>query len=309
MTNVLRIDDFTLSYTIIKYKKIPYLITTPHGIFIEKDKIYRINYQDNIYRVQLHKQSYWCDLAIFKFIDKIKIKSKEVKILKAHSKLYNLRIHNKKKTISGIIEDFCYHCHLNINGGNRILFYQMKSFDKIEHGDSGTGFYSENKLIGLISKCDDNIGLIVPAFYIFEILNRDNNLSPHLPLKLKMDGSKVVLAEKYYTIPEGFEIKKFDNLIVNNGNVYCFEVKDNIPIDVYLQIYGKIGNQIKISNDKKIYKLVVKDLNTKLKYPFISNVSLKEKEEFKNNTYQDIWFDITIKNTKKYDLMENNLIV
>lgn len=290
MNNKIFIDKYILSYTIIKYKKLIYLVTTPHGIFIEKNKKYQVNYNDENYMVTIYKQAYWCDLAIFKFTEKFKGKINELLILKSNPKIYHLKVENNEKKIKGFIENFVYLCYLDINGGNRILYYQLKILDGlVKQGHSGTGIYTKNKLIGIISNVTNNKAFLVPSFFILKLLNEKiSDYSPYLPLKLTLLENKVIVLEKYSGLYRGFIIEKFDKLPVNDGLVYCSEIKDNIPIDVYLQMFGKLNNYIVISNNKFNYKLKIKNLNNYLKYPFISNISLKEKESLDKITFQDI---------------------
>ena len=290
MNNKLYIDDYILSYTIIKYKKQIYLITTPHGIFIDKDIEYPFNYNDNRYFVKLYRQSYWCDLAIFNITSEFPHNYNEIKILQSITKIYNLRVNNYENNIKGVISNISNLCHLDINGGNRNLYYQLETIDNINQGMSGTGMYSNNKLIGLISNSSGNKSFLVPSFFIIKMFNeKTSDYSPYLPLKLTMENNKVMLVNNYSALKRGFIIEKFNNLIVDKGHVYVNEIKSNIPIDVYLQIYGTTNNYIVISNNKLNYKIKIQDLNNHLKHPFISGISKKEKEQLNKTLFQDIW--------------------
>jgi hypothetical protein len=154
---------------------------------------------------------------------------------------------------------------------------------------SGSGFYDKKNLIGLVSHIDKKNSYLIPGFYINKLLDEEfSNYSPCIPIKLTMKDGEIVLFENFNRIDRGFVIKYFDGLKVNNGNIFSYELRDNIPIDIYLQIYGKVGKTIKISDGKLDYELEVENLNNHLSFPFISGVSIEDKSSVKI-TYQDLW--------------------
>ena len=279
------IGDYKLSVTPIKYKSVIYWATTPHGIFIESGKKYLLNYNERDYECELHKQSYWCDLALF--VCDIKIKMKKTKVLKAHNYLKDLTIKNEK--IKGFVSEFCYQTHLDINGACRNLFYKIDITDgKVCEGDSGSGLYKKDRLVGLISHLgrEENTCFCVPVYFVLKVLEKESDFISFLPLKLTMVKKEVIVIEKYNDVEAGYKIKKIDNLNVENGMVYVGELKDYIPLDTYVHIYGEKDGIIKISDKKSEYKLRVMDMNSYLKYPFVSGVS--EKPDSKH-IYQDLW--------------------
>ena len=202
------------------------------------------------------------------------------------------------------IEKFSYLCHLDINGGNRNLYYQMKvSSGIVSQGTSGTGIYYKDKLIGIISNAVEKTALLVPSFFIIKVLDEKNsNYSPFLPLQLTMKENQIILVNSYLGLLKGFTITKFDDLFVNNGMVYCSEIKDSLPIDVYLQIFVRTNSIITISDGKFIHKLKIKNLNDYLKIPFISGITREERNKIKKTTFQDIWDDSINKNLLAHNL-------
>lgn len=308
MFGILEINSYKLSITPIKFNDIIYWITTPHGLFIEKDKEYLMKLDDNIYKLKLWKQAMWCDLAIFNCDEIISLKIKKLKILKSHNALYNISVKNKQYNLDGFLEKFYYSPYLDINGANRTLFYQINLFDKIEEGMSGSAFYNKDILIGLASsKSDDGMkSFLIPGFFIVKLLNESiSNYSPFLPIKLTIQDNKTILFEDYKNIKKGFHIKKFDSLKLNKCcEVYSTELKDNIPIDVYLQLFKKIGDIVRLDDGKCNYNLDVYNINDNLRYPFVSNVSLDVKSS-SGVCYQDLWLDRD--NSEALYLINNNL--
>ncbi|ADO67150.1 hypothetical protein crov117 [Cafeteria roenbergensis virus] len=308
MTNYLHIDEYILSYTIIKHNKKIYLITTPHGIYINKNREYTFIKDTIEYNCKLYKQSYWCDLAIFNITSKITLKISELKILKSSNLINQLQVQSKNNHIIGNISNIVYLCHLDINGGNRIIYYQMNILKgTITQGCSGSGMYHKNKLIGLISNTNKDATLLVPSFFILKVLTESkSNYSPYLPIKLTMEKDKIILLNSYLGLKKGCTIVKFNNLIITKGHVYCSEIKDNIPLDVYLQIFCTVNEIVNISDGKFIHKVKIKNLNDYLTIPFISGISREEKNKITKITFQDIW-DINTPETIK--LLNHNLSI
>ena len=292
MSGIIHIGDNELSITPIKYKKNIYWVTTPHGIFIERDKIYHMKFRKKIYKLMLKKQANWTDLAIFESIpeQKIPLKINQLKIIKAHPNILGIKIKNSQHNISGILSECNYSTYLDIAGVNRTLFYKIKLLNEIKPGMSGSAFYDrKDNLIGLVSHCDKDYGYLIPGFFILKLIDEESSdYSPYLPIKLFMEDGNIIVFEKVNDIERGFVIKYFDELKVTNGSIYSFELRDNIPIDIYLQIFCNLGKKLKISDGKINYELEVENLNNHLKFPFISGVSLEEKRKT-SISYQDLW--------------------
>ena len=306
MKDCLKLDDFTLSYTLLKVRKKIYLVTTPHGIFICKNREYPFIKNDKEFKCKLYKQAYWCDLAFFEIINKNKIKLSELKILKSNPSIYNLSVENRDIKIKGFIEKFCYLCHLDINGGNRNFYYQMSVLKGVvDKGSSGTGIYCKDRLIGIISNCIEKKAFLVPSFFILKVLDEKlSDYSPYIPFQLNMIGNDVILQNSYLGLKKGFIFKKFNGLSVNKGMIYCSEIKDNIPMDVYLQIFCSANDIITISDGKFIHKIKIKNLNDYLKVPFISGISREDRNKINKLTFQDIWCDLSVENIR---LINHNL--
>lgn len=292
MSGILYIDDYELSITAVKHKKKIYWVTTPHGIFIEKDKLYIMKFKKKEYKLILDKQAYWTDLALFVNASEknIPLKILQLKVLKSHPSILKTKVYNYQYNISGIISNINFYTFLDITGTNRSIFYQITTFKSYQSGMSGSGFYDNKKnLIGLVSHCDKDFGYLIPGFFILKLINeKSSDYSPYLPIKLDMENSNVIIKENYNEINTGFIIKYFDKLKVSNGHIYSYEFRDNIPIDVYLQTFGFLGKKIKISDGKLNYELEVENLNNSVDFPFISGVSIKEKTHT-SISYQDLW--------------------
>lgn len=302
MMMTIEIGDFRLSVTPIKYNSNIYWITCPHGIFIDSDKEYTMIFNSKPYNLRLYKQAYWCDLAIFVSIEKVPIKKKNLKILKSHPKLLNLNVKNSIYNLKGTLTKFNYNKYLGIRDGNRNLNYEITlNTGRISNGMSGSAFYHIKKqkktttefLIGILSFTidDPTKGYLVPGFFILKLLNeKKSNYSPFLQLKLKMDKGNVVLSEDCYGIKKNTILVRFNNLIISRACIYVSELKDNLPIDVFLQIYGELDTKLSITDDKdNDYELTIENLNDYIENPFISGVSNDIKGE--RITYQDIWME------------------
>lgn len=300
MKDFIKIDEYILSYTLVKIRKKVYLVTTPHGIFIDKNYDYTFTRNSKEFKCKLLRQAYWCDLAIFEITTKNKFKIFELKILKANSSIYNLRVENKSKRIKGLIENFSYLCYLDIHGGNRNMYYQMNVYNgNIDKGSSGTGIYIKDRLIGIISNQIDKKALLVPSFFILKILDEKlSDYSPYIPFQLDMKDDEVILVNSYLGLKKGFVIRKFNGLPVNKGMIYVSEIKDSIPLDVYLQIFCSYNDYVTISDSRFIHKIKVMNLNDYLNVPFISGISREEKNSLSKLTFQDIWDVSSSENTR-----------
>lgn len=310
MTSMIDLGDFISKITPIKYQKQIYWVTTPHLVFIDKDREYKVNYNDLNFNVKLYKISYKWDLAIFKSCEKINIKLNELKIIKSNKIIYNSKIYNSDKTIEGIVTSFEYIHHLELKRYNRNLFYGVTINDGlIDIGDSGSGFYTKkNQLIGLIAKINNekNKCFLVPGLFIIKLLNEiDTDFIPYLPIKLDIGEKYSYLVEKFNTLPKGYEIKKFNKKqVVNKIMVYYKEINDYIPFDVYFMIVAKKNKKIFINE----HKFKIKDLNDYLKAPFVSGITQKEFDSITTETYQSLYLKKHTTSDPDYYqyLIENN---
>ena len=300
--------SYLLTCQPIKYKNEIYLITTPHGIYINPDKKYYYYSNKTKYYITLYKQAYWCDLAIFKFVDNITLSINETRFLKSNYKIIKQKLWANK--FKAIVYNTVYMCHLDINFMNRNMFYKIfldgnNDYNmNIRKGDSGTLFYSNNtnKLVGILGYGKNNVGYLIPGFFINKLLDEKNSMcSPYLPLQLTMKNEKIFVINNKKLC--NYEIKMFDNKNVKNGCVYNAETKSNLPIDVYFQIYGNNFSTIIIDNGAKKYSIKVKSLNDYLKYPFKSGMKGYNKNK---NTYNYLWENIDRGNNMKKIM--NNLV-
>lgn len=293
----IEIGKFRLSITPIKYNSSIYWVTCPHGIFIESDKEYTVSFNSRRIKVCIYKQAYWADIAIFSSEEKVNIKN--IRVLKSHSTLLDKMIYNKLYKLKGRLSSFNYERYLGLRDGNRNLYYKViLDSNTIKNGMSGSGFYYKNTkskvkteyLIGILSftKEKPREGYLVPGFLILRLLEQDRpSFSPFLPLKLRMDRDNVVLDEDCGDIKKDSILTKFNGERISRACIYVSELRDNLPIDVFLQIFGVVGESMKVSDTKRDYELEIRDLNEYIEIPFISAVPVDKKGE--RETYQDMY--------------------
>lgn len=254
------LENNLLTLTCIKFNKEIYWITTPHGIYLSFDKEYDVIYQNKIYKATLFKQSYSTDLAIFKV--NIKIKISETKIIKSNKNIKEIIINDCN--IKGKI-NIVYNNFLDLKYGFRNIYYQINGNRIIKEGESGTGLFHKNKLVGIIFCGIEKTVFLIPAFFFEKTLQEKNSaFISFLPLKLKIKENKLLNLISYKELEENEIIEKVDGFKVSNGCIFNYELKDYIPVDVYIHVFSK--NEIKI-NDKI---LSICNLNDFLNYPFLS---------------------------------------
>jgi len=121
-----------------------------------------------------------------------------------------------------------------------IMYYIIKNISGINNIKLGMPIINDNnKLVGIISRIEDDILYCIPINYVFLTLNRKDN---HI-----------------YTINEDFNnIKKINNNKIIGDKIYCIYHKTYVPIDCYINInYDKI-NRIYLNNnvEKCIYSVL-----------------------------------------------------
>lgn len=302
MKNIIKINEYELSYTLVKINKIVYWVTTPHGIFLDSENKYYGMNNGKEYLLKLVKQSYWCDLVFFTSED-LDEKVNNLKIFKNKKKILNSVVKSSNGKIGGKIIDYKYSCHLDIKGGNRNLFYQVKrTKGKIQSGLSGSGFYNEEKLIGILSHGDNKNFFLIPSFFINIILNEKcSDFSPFVNLSLDIKNDKLICLNNHK------QVLKFNGYNVKNDSVYCPMIKDYLPVDVYLQIFLKKDDILVLNFEDMELNFDIKNLNDVLRFPFLSNISMIEKDRLAKVSYQDLFKHKD--NEKIRDLIFNNLLI
>ena len=133
--------------------------------------------------------------------------------------------------------------------------YYMMNVEKhiIVDGDAGKPIYSNNKLIGILSKMDDDIMYVIPAFYLLRALEKTDN-------------------DTIYTI-DIENIAKIKRYRVINNKVYYTKINTLIPLDTMILLEG----------DKNIkYDIMTNNIRKRDLYNPFTNMLIK------NNTMLNI---------------------
>lgn len=219
----------TLNCFNIYYNKKNYIVSVHHGYPIEDiiiDSV-KINKFNNIV---------WNELLIIEdnttpqFVFK-KFSKKQI----ADNEYYYFGKNNRLKFIAN------HSMPLNMIPGNpRNLYYKMKSLNtQIKQGESGSPVYcSNNKLVGIISKIENDIVYIIPVIYLLKSLEKYDNMNIYIPNKDTID-----------------DIVKIDNFNVEKKMVYHSSLKTNISLDTYFVLEGDVDNHIVINDEILEYKI------------------------------------------------------
>lgn len=332
---IIFINNHFLHIFAIKYNNEVYWITSPHGHKLQKDKEYKMLYNGKSYSLKLHIQSYWCDISIFKMVDKQKIVIKNTKFIKSRRKLEeNMRliVKTRNKDIKASFKDNKYFVYLDIIGNSRTLYYEIETRLILEKGMSGSPVYNyKNELLGIVNFVNNKLTYCVPSFFILEMFDRKNDFIPYIPFKIDLlnkedtsDNRKeiydkisekilsyIYLTEEYNGIPRNSIIINCDGKVINGDSVYVKEIAGWVPFDTYILIFKKKSDYINIEYfdidnykigdtiEKKISTIDIEDLNSYLKYPF--------KTDYDNKTYQDLFENLP--SPKACEKINNNLII
>lgn len=219
----------TLNCFNIYYNKKNYIVSVHHGYPIENVII------DNV-MISTFNNMVWNELLIIEdntipqFVFK-KFSKKQI----ADNEYYYFGENNRLKFITN------HSMPLNMIPGNpRNLYYKMKSLNtQIKKGDSGSPVYcSNNKLVGIISKIEDDIVYIIPVIYLLKSLEKYDNMHIYIPNRDTLD-----------------DIVKIDNFNVENKMVYHSSLKTNILLDTYFVLEGDVSNHIVINDEILEYKV------------------------------------------------------
>lgn len=198
--------------TIIRYNNDYYLVSTHLG-----QKIDKIEYDENIYTEFIY--GHWSGLIIVKLNEKPKDKI-FTQIMKSHiDPSTNMKIDDSKAIY--IKQEYFPINMIPSNPSN--LYYKVKS--KVQ--DTGKPLYYENKLYGIVSKCESNYVYVIPSIYIIRTLERKSN-------DILICKSKDIKCIGKY--------KVYDNII------YSKEFRYQIKLDAYLSLISDINTRINYNN-------------------------------------------------------------
>ncbi len=156
----------------------------------------------------------WCDLLIIPF---------EAAIL-TFNKFYKKNLNmNDIFYINNIKTKYDHHelYPINMLPQNPEIMYNIMIPENINNIYTGQPIYISNKLVGIISKVeDDELVLSIPVNYIFIALNKIDN-------------------DHIYSINEDIEfLNKIYNCKITNETIYCSLLKKVIPLDCYFAVHG-----------------------------------------------------------------------
>lgn len=265
-------EKMTTTSFIFCYDNIKYTITTHHFIPFNEQIIYSL-YGKNKIMNKLLIRPIWNEILVLDCIDSFD--HDVIRSFKKSKPLENEDLYIGFNNIKCKMIGIKYFSIGYINGNPRILYYVLKSDEKIERGLSGSPvFDKDNKLIGIFCKMKRNEYYVLPVIYLIKTLEKSDN-------------------NNIYWIDNNIKnIRKINNFNIKNNNIY-YKIFNNIPTDIFLLLEGDKDSTLtikeQITNKKKLKT-------------FIDEKVIK----FKNFTDK---FNFNLNNEIQIDKITNDIIV
>lgn len=216
------------------------LIITNYHVISSSEKIY-CDYGE----LKVLSKSYINDIAVLTFIDKsnfeyfpepISIKQLNPELPKINEELF---FSDKKISVDSISYEK--------NNKNNINAVFINCGEKINNGYSGSCCYnSNNEVVGIITQYDPEkkCSQIIPTIYILNIIKLQRFYK--LPFDYNIDNNNLVI-----TYSDNKKIKEYDTILyindqkINNGSIFCQNMKYNIDIQTFYTL--SLSNKVKLT--------------------------------------------------------------
>nr|QFG74273.1 MAG: hypothetical protein [Megaviridae environmental sample] len=238
----------------ITLKKNVYFVTISHNLPL-KNKLFINNKEYNIDLI-----CKWNELLFVKFnknTEFVKDKFIFTQFGKKQINFDDIFYFSENKIRTKYKKEHYFPLYMLPNNPN-LIYYKLDFLNyKLQQGECGKPIYdSNNKLIGILAKSDENYGYVIPYIYIIKSLEKKNDI---------------------YT--NQLDVKKINNYTVKNNKIYYPKMNLWIDIGAYYLLEGdeKLSCNITYRNMSKFtkYKTVENSLNDiNLKY-------IKEENIFK----------------------------
>jgi hypothetical protein len=248
-------NNLTLNLTgfIIQHNEKKYIITTHHNLPIKHiiaDGEIRHPYINSCWNELLIINTNENDILKYTTYESVQLKIPKINTILTMNKI--------------LLKVIDYECLYFDNQKNSPVIPYIKcsliNFKSIElAGLSGSPVMFDNKIIGIFSKCNLELGYC----YILPIYIAIKNLE-------KKDNNNI------YTISNLSDIRKINNFLISDMQIYHSKLKINIPLQSYLLLECDIDNKITIQTKTYNIREMHTELYNKLYLPGTIDIRTKD---------------------------------